>query len=47
VNQVTVKEARNILGDEAEKMSDDELQSLIDDSSVMAKLALEKLVDCA
>jgi len=42
VKQVTIEEARKILGDEAVKMSDDELQILIDDLSVMAKWALEK-----
>jgi len=42
VKQVTVKEARDILGDEAAKMSDDEVQRLIDDLSVMAKWALEE-----
>lgn len=42
MKQVTVKEARNILGDEAAKMSDDEVQTLIDHLSVMAKWALEE-----
>ena len=40
--QVTIKEAREILGNEATKMSDKELQNLIDDLSVMAKWALQE-----
>ena len=42
MKQVTVKEARKILGDEAVKMSDEQLQTLIDNLSVMAKWALEE-----
>jgi len=42
MKQVTTKEAREILGDEAAKMSDEELQDLIDNLSVMAKWALEE-----
>lgn len=42
MKQVTIKEARKILGDEAVKMSDAEVQSLIDDLSVMAKWALDE-----
>lgn len=42
MKQVTIKEAREILGDEAAKMSDEELQSLIDDLSVMAKWAIKE-----
>lgn len=45
MKQVTVKVARDILGDEAAKMSDDELQILIDDLSVMAKWALEEAIN--
>lgn len=44
MKQVTIEEARKILGDEAEKMSDDQLRTLIDDLSVMAKWALEEAV---
>ncbi len=44
MKQVTVEEARDILGNEAVKMSDDEVQSLIDDLSVMAKWALEESI---
>lgn len=44
MKQVTVSEARKILGDEAVKMSDDEVQRLIDDLFVMAKWALEESV---
>ena len=44
MKQVTIEEARRILGDEAEKMSDEQLQTLIDDLSVMAKWALEEAV---
>jgi len=44
MKQVTVEEARKILGDEAAGMSDDELQSLIDDLSVIARWALEEAV---
>lgn len=44
MKQVTIDEAREILGDEAEKMSDDQLQTLIDDLSVMAKWALDEVV---
>ena len=44
MKQVTIEEARKILGDEAEKMSDDQLQTLIDDLSVMAKWALDEAV---
>lgn len=40
--QVTIKEAREILGSEATTMSDEELQSLIDDLSVMAKWAIKE-----
>lgn len=42
MKQVTIEEARKILGDEASKMSDEQLQALIDDLSVMAKWALEE-----
>lgn len=42
MKQVTIEEARKILGDEAEKMSDDQLQTLMDNLSVMAKWALEE-----
>lgn len=42
MKQVTIEEAREILGDEAAKMSDEELQSLIDDLSVMAKWAIKE-----
>ena len=42
MKQVTIKEAREILGNEAAKMSDEELQDLIDNLSVMAKWALEE-----
>ena len=42
MKQVAIKEAREILGNEAARMSDEELQSLIDDLSVMAKWALEE-----
>lgn len=44
MKQVTVEEARDILGDEAVKMSDDEVQNLVYDLSVMAKWALEEAV---
>lgn len=44
MKQVTIEEARKILGDEAVNMSDDELQNLIDDLSVMAKWALEEAI---
>ena len=44
MKQVTVEEARKILGDEAVGMSDNQLQSLIDDLSVIAKWALEETV---
>lgn len=40
--QVTIKEAREILGNEATKMSDEEMQNLSDDLSVMAKWALQE-----
>lgn len=42
MNQVTVEEARKILGDEAVKMSNEQIQTLIDDLSVMAKWALDE-----
>lgn len=42
MKQVTIEEARKILGDEASKMSDEQLQILIEDLSVMAKWALEE-----
>lgn len=42
MKQVTIEEARKILGDEASKMSDEQLQTLIDDLSVMATRALEE-----
>jgi len=42
MKQVTVKEARDILGDEAVKMSDEEVQQLIEDLSVMARWALKE-----
>lgn len=44
MNQVTVEEARKILGDEAVKMSNEQIQTLIDDLSVMAKWALDEAV---
>lgn len=44
MKQVTIEEARKILGKEAEKMSDDQLQTLISDLSVMAKWALEEAI---
>lgn len=44
MKQVTIEEAREILGDEATKMSDEQIQTLIDDLSVMAKWALEEVV---
>lgn len=42
--QVTVEEARKILGDDANEMSDEKIQELIDHLSVMAKWALEEAV---
>ncbi len=42
MKQVTIEEARGILENEAEKMSDVEVQSLIDYLSLMAKWALEE-----
>lgn len=42
MKQVTINEAREILGDEAANMSDVELQNLIDDLSVMARWALQE-----
>lgn len=42
MKQVTIEEARKILGDDASRMSDEQLQTLIDDLSVMAKWALEE-----
>lgn len=42
MKQVTIEEARKILGDEASKMSDEQLQTLIEDLSVMAKWVLEE-----
>lgn len=42
MKQVTIKKAREILGDEAATMSDEEVQDLIDNLSVMAKWALEE-----
>ena len=42
MKQVTIEEARKILGDEASKMSDEQLQTLIEDLSVMAKWAPEE-----
>lgn len=44
MKQVRIEEARKILGNEADNMSDDHLQTLIDDLSVMAKWALEEAV---
>lgn len=41
-SKVQFEEARMILGDEASKMSDEQLQTPIDDLSVMAKWALEE-----
>ena len=43
MKQVTVKEARNILGDDAANMSDDEVQDLIDNLSLTAKRALQEV----
>ncbi len=40
--QVTVEEARKILGDDANEMSDEKIQELVDHLSVMAKWALEE-----
>ena len=40
MKQVTVNEARNILGSEAVEMSDNEVQNLIDNLSAIAKYAL-------
>lgn len=45
MNQVTVEEARKILGNEAVGMSDDELQGLIDNLSAIAKWALEEAIN--
>lgn len=42
MKQVTIEEARKILGEEAVRMSDEQLQGLIDDLSLMAKWALEE-----
>ena len=42
MKQVTIKKAREILGDEAATMSDEEVQDLIDNLSVMAKWAFEE-----
>lgn len=42
MKQVTIEEARKILGDEAVCMSDEQLQIIIDNLSVMAKWALEE-----
>ena len=38
---MTVKEARKLLGGEYSEMSDEQVQRLVDDLSLLAKLALE------
>lgn len=38
---MSVKEARKLLGKEAENMSDKQIEQLIEDTHVMAKFALE------
>lgn len=39
---ISVKEARKLLGDDAKKMSDDEVEKLIRDLDVMARYALKE-----
>jgi hypothetical protein len=39
---ISVKEARELLGDDAKKMSDDEIEKLIRDLDVMARYALKE-----
>lgn len=39
---ISVQEARELLGDEANKMADDEVENLIRDLDVMARYALKE-----
>lgn len=39
---ISVEEARELLGDDAKKMSDDEIEKLIRDLDVMARYALKE-----
>jgi len=42
--QVTIEEARKILGDDASGMDDEQIEELINHLSVMAKWALEESI---